>query len=66
MADFFEDRVTDPPLQGSPAMAHLVLAVAVEMARKRGLGDLAAGRPRLASWMRSISDLPSMLRTAPP
>jgi glutathione S-transferase len=66
MADFFEDRVTDPLMQGSPCMAHLILAVAVEMTRKRGLGDLTAGRPRLASWMRSISDLPSMQRTVPP
>jgi len=66
MADFFEDRVTDPLMQGSPGMAHLILAVAVEMARKRGLGDLTAGRPRLASWMRSISELPSMRRTVPP
>ena len=66
MADFFEGRVTDPLLQGSPGMAHLILAVAVEMARKRKLGDLTAGRPRLASWMRAMSDLPSMQKTAPP
>ncbi len=66
MADFFEDRVSDPPLQGPPGMAHLSLAVAVEMARKRGLGDLTGGRPRLASWMRPIADRPSMQRTAPP
>ncbi len=66
MANFFEDRATDPPMQGPPCMAHLILAVAIEMARKRGLGDLTAGRPRLASWMRSISDLPSMQRTVPP
>ena len=66
MADFFEDRVTDPLMQGPPGMAHLTLAVAVEMARRRGLGDLTAGRPWLASWMRSISNLPSMQRTAPP
>ena len=66
MADFFEERVTDPLMQGSPGMAHLILAVAVEMARKRGLGDLTAARLRLASWTRSISDLPSMRRTAPP
>ena len=66
MADFFEDRVADPLMQGPPAMAHLILAVAVEMARKRGLGDLTSGRPRLASWMRSISDLPSMRKTVPP
>jgi glutathione S-transferase len=64
MADFFEGRVTDPLMQGG--MAHLILAVAVEMARKRGLGDLTASRPRLASWMRSISGLPSMKRTVPP
>jgi glutathione S-transferase len=66
MADLFEDRVTDPLLQGSLGMAHLILAVAVEMARKRGLNDLTVGRPRLANWMRPISDLPSMQRTASP
>jgi len=65
-ADFFEERVADPPLQGSPGMAHLILAIAVEMARKRGLGDLTAGRPRLTRWMGAISDLPSMRGTAPP
>jgi hypothetical protein len=36
------------------------------MARKHGLGDLTAGRHRLASWMRSIADLPSMQMTFPP
>jgi glutathione S-transferase len=66
MADFFEERVTDPLLQGAPGMAHLILAVAVEMARKRGLGDLTAGRPRLASWTRTMSALPAMQKTAPP
>jgi hypothetical protein len=64
MADFFEDRITDPLMQGG--MARLILAVAVEMACKRGLGDLTAGRLRLASWTQSISDLPSMKRTVPP
>jgi glutathione S-transferase len=66
MADFFEQRVSDPLLQGSPRMAHLILAVAVEIARKRGLGDLTAGRPRLGSWMRPIAERPSMRKTAPP
>ena len=66
MADVFEARAADPVMQGPPAMAHLILAVAIEMARKRGLGDLTAGRPRLASWMRAMSDRPSMQRTAPP
>jgi glutathione S-transferase len=66
MADFFEARTADPVMRGPPGMAHLILAVAVEMARKRGLGDLTAGRRQLASWMRSISDIPSMQRTFPP
>ena len=66
MADIFEDYVADPLMQGAPGMAHLILAVAVEMARKRGLGDLTNGRPQLASWMRPMSELPSMQKTAPP
>jgi glutathione S-transferase len=66
VADFFEQRVGDPPLQDPPGMAHLILAIAIEMARKRGMGDLAAGRPRLTSWIGPISDLPSMRKTAPP
>ena len=64
MADFFDDRVTDPPMQEVPCMARLILAVALDMA-KRGFGDLTNDRPRLATWMRSISNLPSMQRTAP-
>jgi glutathione S-transferase len=66
MADFFEDRVTDPLMQGTPGIAHLILAVAVEMAKKRGLGDLTQGRTQLANWMGSMSNLQSMRRTAPP
>jgi glutathione S-transferase len=53
-------------MQRTPGMTPLILAVAVEMARKRGLGDLTNGRPQLASWMRSMSDLPSMQKTAQP
>jgi glutathione S-transferase len=66
MADFFEARVADPLLQGAPAMAHLILAVALDVARKRGPGDLADGRPQLAAWMRRMLALPSMQATAPP
>ena len=66
MADFFENNVADPAMQGPPTMAQLTLAVAVEMARKRGMADLVAGRPALANWMRPLSALPSMQRTFPP
>ena len=66
MADFFEDRITDPLMQGAPRMAHFILAVALDHAHKRGSGDLTNGRPRLAAWMRSMSDFPSMQRTASP
>jgi glutathione S-transferase len=66
MADVFEDRVADPLMQGAPCMAHLILAAALDVARKRGFGDLTDSRPRLATWKRSISNLPSMQRTTPP
>ena len=66
MADFFEARVADPLLQGAPGMAHLILAVALDVARKRGPGDLADGRPQLAAWMRRMSALPSVRATALP
>ena len=66
MADVFEQRVTDPIMQSAPTMAHLTLAAALDVARKRGLGDLTEGRHQLGSWMRSISELPSMQRTVPP
>jgi glutathione S-transferase len=65
MADVFEGRVTDPLMLGPPNMARLTLAVALDVARRRGFGDLTDGRPQLAAWMRSISELPSMQRTAP-
>jgi glutathione S-transferase len=66
MADFFEDRVSDPAMQGPPGMAQLMLAIALEMARRRGLVDLTAGRPKLAGFVRAVSNLPSMQKTAPP
>jgi glutathione S-transferase len=66
LADVFEAKAGEPLLQEPPRMAHLVLAVTLEMARKRGLGDLTKGRPALAAWLRPLSDLPSMRATAPP
>jgi glutathione S-transferase len=66
MADVFEGRVTDPLMQSAPTMAHLILAVALDVAAKRGFGDLTTGRPHLAAWMRGMSELASMQRTAPP
>ena len=33
IADVFEDRVTDPLMRGAPCTAHLILAVALDMAK---------------------------------
>ena len=66
MADAFEGRMADPFMQGTSSMAQLTLAVAFDVARKRGFGDLTTSRPQLAAWMRSMSELPSMQKTAPP
>ena len=65
MADAFEGLMADPLIQGAPNMAQLILAVALDVARKRGFGDLTTGRQQLANWMRSLSSLPSMQKTAP-
>jgi len=64
MADLLESEVATPMMQGTPMMAHLVLAVALEFARDRGLGDLTDGRPQLAAWQAAIRDLPSLRATA--
>jgi glutathione S-transferase len=64
MADLFEARTSEPLMEAEPGMAHLIVAVSIEMARKRGPGDLTNGRPQLAAWMRRISDLPAMRATA--
>jgi glutathione S-transferase len=66
MADVFEGQIVDRLMQGAPRMAHLILAVALDRARYCDLDDLTDGRPQLARWMRSMSDLPSMRKTAPP
>lgn len=65
VADFFEEQVADPLMQGPLNMAQLVLAVAVETARLRGMGDLTEGRPKLAAWAARMSELPSLRATAP-
>ena len=66
MADVFGGRMADPLMQGAPSMAQLILAVALDVAHKRGFGDLTTGRPQLATWMRSMSALPSMQKTTLP
>jgi len=64
MADAFDAWVTDPLLQGEPQMAHLLLAVALDAAHKRGPADLTKGRPQLAAWMVRMSERPSIQATA--
>jgi glutathione S-transferase len=66
MAEYFDAEVAQPLMQGAPNMAQLVLAVALDFARTRGLSDLTAGRPNLAGWMARISALPSLQATAAP
>ena len=64
MADFFEERVSDPHMQGSPGMADACH-------RRRDGPQARTGRSRRRPAApekldRPISDLPSMRRTAPP
>lgn len=66
LADVFEAEVKRPLLQEQPRMAHLLLAVSLEVARARGFGDLTNTRRALAAWLRPISEMSSLRATAPP
>jgi glutathione S-transferase len=65
MADMFETEAMQRVMQAERSMAQLVLAIALETARIRKLGDLTEGRPRLAGWLTPMSALPSMRATDP-
>ena len=64
LADHFAARVKDPLMGGPPSKAQLLLAVSLEAAARRGPGDLTAGRPALAAWLKPLSGLPAMRATA--
>jgi glutathione S-transferase len=64
LADVFEAEVKRQLLQEEPRMAHLLLAVSLEVARARGLGDLTNTRPALSAWLRPISAMSSLRATA--
>ena len=65
MADHFEGEVAKPELGDEASMAPWVLAVALETARIRKLGDLTVGRPQLGAWLAPMAQRQSMLQTAP-
>jgi len=65
LAGHFEAAVAEPAMAAGPrSMAHLILAVALETAHRRGPGDLTRGRPRLAAWLAALSALPALRATA--
>ena len=66
MADFFETEASNPIVQGPPLMAHFVIAVALDIARRDGLGDLTRDRPQLTDLMRRLSSRPAVQATAMP
>jgi glutathione S-transferase len=66
LADLFDESAAEPLLLGAPGMPHLILAAALDVARKRGPGDLTTGRPQLAQWLSQISERPSLRATALP
>src|ERR1041384_2461416 len=63
-AEVFETKMSDPVMREPLTMAHLILAVAMDEARRRGSADLTIGRLQLAAWMRRMSELPAMRATA--
>ena len=66
MADYFETQANNPILRGPVLMAHFVIAVAIDIARRDGLGDLTQNRPQLTELMHQLSSRPAMQATAMP
>ena len=65
MADHFESEIERPELRDEASMAPWVLAVALETARIRKMGDLTVGRPQLAAWLAPMAQRRSILQTDP-
>ena len=65
MADHFEDEVARPELRDQASMAPWVLAVALETARIRKLGDLTLGGRNWQLGSRRWRSGAAMLQTAP-
>lgn len=66
MADFWEQTIGDPLMNGPLNMAQLTLACALGFAPRIPDLEWRAGHPRLAAWFAPLAARPSFAATPPP
>ena len=65
MADFWNQEIDDPLMQGPFNMAQLTLIVTLTLAEHTGNVPWREGRDNLASWVDQLATRPSITATAP-
>lgn len=65
LADFWEREISHPVMQGPLNLAQLYLLAGLDQVAHWKLADLTAGRPRLAQWLATLHERPSVKATAP-
>lgn len=65
LADHWEREINHPLMQGPLNVAQLLLVIGLDFASSRGLGDLEKDRPKLATWVRRLREVPSVKATRP-
>jgi glutathione S-transferase len=65
LADHWEREINHPLMQGPLNIAQILLVVGIDFASSRSLGDLDKDRPKLATWIRRLREVPSIKATRP-
>jgi glutathione S-transferase len=65
LADHWEREINHPLMQGPLNIAQILLVVGIDFASSRSLGDLENDRPKLATWIRRLREVPSIKATRP-
>ena len=65
LADFWENEIEHPLMQGPLNLAQLYLLAGLDQAAHWKLRNCADGRPRLCAWLQRLHTRPSVMATAP-
>jgi glutathione S-transferase len=65
LADFWEDEITAPLMNGPLNLSQLLLISGLDFAAYGRMGDFTEGRPKLAKWAVQMRHRPSIAATGP-
>lgn len=65
LADFWENEISAPLMNGPFNLAQLILIVGIDFAAHGRMGDYTDGRPQLGRWAARMRQRPSLTATAP-